>query len=241
MFGIEQRNLTDELMDDPGLEPKLHQKALSGLRRINWFTRAYRPIIKQVLQLNSDARQPTRVLDIACGAGDLLCAIGRAASGAGVPIHLFGQDISCEAVKIANQNASRSGQEITFNVRDVFDMEETDSYDVVCCSLFLHHLTTQQAITLLRLMKRAARQMVLVTDLKRTVLGYLYAVFGPRLLTTSRIVHVDAVKSVQGAFARDEIEQLMQEADLKDAEIENFWPQRYLLSWTKKATTINVH
>ena len=235
MFGIEHRNLTDELMDDPALDVQSHQRALNGLRRINVVTGAYRPIVREVLKLGASQQEPISVLDIACGGGDLLCAIQRAASRAGVPVRLSGHDISAEAVRIATANANASAHQITFNVGDVFDMDQSNTYDVVCCSLFLHHLTWEKAVEFLRLMQRASKRMVLVADLKRTVLGYFYSLVGPRLLTTSGIVHVDGIKSVRGAFSMNEVRRLIEEAEMENAELVNFWPQRFLLRWRKEA------
>lgn len=237
MFGIKQRNLTDELMDDPNLDPKLHKRALDGLQRINWVTGAYRPVTKEVLRLAKVNNEPISVLDIACGGGDLLSAIGKSAKRKGAAVDLYGLDISQEAIAIAQARAGRLRQAITFKVSDVFDTTESNSYDVVCCSLFLHHLTFEKAIELLQSMKRLAKRMVLVADLKRSVLGYFYAVVGPRMLTTSRIVHVDGVKSVRGAFSLNEVRQLMNDANMHGAELVRFWPQRFLLRWAKDIET----
>src|SRR5438093_515405 len=72
-------------------------------------------------------------------------------------------------------------------------------YDAVVSSLFLHHLTEEQAIELLRRMGTAG-QMVLVNDLVRSRTGYLLAWMGTRLLSRSEVVHFDGPRSVEGAF-----------------------------------------
>ena len=45
------------------------------------------------------------------------------------------------------------------------------SYEVLCCSLFLHHLDESDAISLLRRMAAAAQNLVLVDDLVRGYSG----------------------------------------------------------------------
>jgi 2-polyprenyl-3-methyl-5-hydroxy-6-metoxy-1,4-benzoquinol methylase len=235
MFGLGERNLTAELMDDPDLDVRSHQKALRGLGRINAVTRPHRLLVKKILKLGSALKRPISVLDLACGSGDLLCAIGIAASRMNVPVHLTGRDITSVAIEFAEKRAIACGQEVSLQVADVFDASDRTTYDVACCSLFLHHLTNEKALQLLRLMKQLANHMVLISDLRRTLTGYLYATVGTRLLTTSRIVHIDGVKSVRAAFSISEVQAMVNSAEMFGAEIVNFWPQRFLLTWTKES------
>lgn len=237
MFGLDSRNLTSELMDDPDLDVQSHQKALCGLGRINAVTRPHRLLVKKILKLGSVLKRPISVLDLACGSGDLLCAIGIAASRMNVPVHLTGRDIASVAIEFAQKRAIACGQKVSLQVADVFDASNRTTYDVVCCSLFLHHLTNEMAIQLLRVMKQLANNLVLVADLRRTLMGYLYATVGTRLLTNSRIVHIDGVKSVRAAFSITEIEAMVNSAGMLGAEIVNFWPQRFLLTWAKESPT----
>ena len=67
-------------------------------------------------------------------------------------------------------------------------------------------------ISLLYKMRCAARRLVLVSDLVRSRAGYALAAAVPRLLTRSRVVHVDAVRSVEAAFTPEEFRLLAAEA-----------------------------
>jgi hypothetical protein len=101
------------------------------------------------------------------------------------------------------------------------------------CSLFLHHLDEPQAVELLRRMSESARHLVLVNDLIRGRLGYALAWLGTRLLTRSRVVHVDGPLSVEGAFTRAEALELAERAGLHGATIVRRWPCRFLLTWQR--------
>ena len=101
-------------------------------------------------------------------------------------------------------------------------------------SLFLHHLDSDDAVTLMRQMSRACRQAVLINDLRRTRFGYALAVLACRLLTRSPIVHVDGPLSVRAAWSDVEVQQLAAEAGLNQPQISHHWPQRFLLSWRKQ-------
>ena len=117
---------------------------------------------------------------------------------------------------------------------NVLAEQRTAEYDAIITSLFLHHLDEEQAVELLRHMAAAARCLVLVNDLERGRLGYLLAWLGTRLLTRSRIVHVDGPRSVEGAFTKSEAQALAGRAGLEGATIGWRWPCRYLLSWERR-------
>jgi hypothetical protein len=105
--------------------------------------------------------------------------------------------------------------------------------DVVMCSLFLHHLAEPAAISLLANMARAAHRLVLVNDLARGRLGFLLAWTTARVLTRSKMVHVDAPRSVQGAFTLAEARVLAERAGLAGATVRGRWPCRFLLQWQR--------
>ena len=70
------RHRVTELMDQPGLDEQLHRKALRGLRRVNWFSRSSGILWSAILGLARQVEsRPLRVLDIACGGGDVTMAI----------------------------------------------------------------------------------------------------------------------------------------------------------------------
>ncbi len=116
---------------------------------------------------------------------------------------------------------------------DVLQQPLPDDFDVIMCSLFLHHLSKEDAGSLIRKMADAAQQLVLISDLRRTWLGLGLAWAGSRLLTRSPIVHTDAVRSVAAAFMENEVVELAANNGLDGCVISQHWPQRWLLSWRK--------
>ena len=87
-----------------------------------------------------------------------------------------GCDINPTAVDYAQRAAERAGITCAkfFRLNALVD-RLPDDYDVVMCTLFLHHLTDADARELLRRMAQAARRCVLVDDLRRNRLGYFFA------------------------------------------------------------------
>jgi 2-polyprenyl-3-methyl-5-hydroxy-6-metoxy-1,4-benzoquinol methylase len=122
---------------------------------------------------------------------------------------------------------------VEFFEQDALGPPLPGGYDVVACSLFLHHLDEPDAVKLLARMAEATERLVLVNDLVRSRLGWMLAYFGTRLLTRSRIVHVDGPRSVEGAFTPAEALRLAKSAGLAGARVSRHWPERFMLRWTK--------
>ena len=173
-----------------------------------------------------------RVLDVACGSGDALVRVARRARKRGVDVALTGCDISAVALDVAQRRAEGL-EEIDFLKADALFGELPEGYDLVCSSLFLHHLSGPQAIGVLRRMARATRDTVLVQDLRRTRLGYVFAFVGLHLLTRSDVARTDGLVSVRASFTLGEARELCASADLRGFEVAAAWPQRFTIRWTR--------
>ncbi len=230
-FRIRRRE--PELMDQPGLDERSHRNALAGLRRINRLSRTGRVAWAAIERLAaSDPDRTWRVLDVASGGGDVAIDVARRAVRRGMKVLVDACDISPFAVRYANARAAeRRVENVSFFRHDVLDGPLPDGYDVVMCSLFLHHLDEEAAVVLLSKMAAAARRLVVVNDLRRSAIGYLLAWLGCRILTRSPVVHVDGPRSVQSAFSLNEIRGVAQRSGLKSVLLQPRWPCRFLLQW----------
>lgn len=218
-----------ELMDDPQLDFHRHRRALNGLARLNWASQSASVLWPPMAHLAKI--KPLRVLDLASGGGDICLAIWRKAQRAGLPVEIDGCDISPNAVAIANQRCKKAGAKIGFIQCDLLRDSWPSGYDVVICSLFLHHLSETQVVEVLRQCRQTARHLVLISDLIRCSTGLLLARLASRLLTRSEIVRIDGPRSVRAALTRAEVAELAARAELNGATIHNCWPCRFLLKW----------
>jgi len=228
---LKSRRLTPEVMDDPALDPAEHQRALQALRRINVLSASpgiLWPAIRQLARERNVDR--LRVLDIATGSGDVPLALHRKANRAGLTLEILGLDVSERAVELARSRVTDASVPVHFEKLDALREPLPCGFDVLTCSLFLHHLTNEEAGQLIRSMASAARQLVLISDLRRSRYGWLLAYAASRLLTRSKVVHVDALLSVQAAFTMDELRDLATTCSLRDVKVERRWPCRMLLS-----------
>lgn len=228
------RDRRPEIMDQPGLDPSLHRGALRALGRINRISGTAGRLWPEIERLSGRlGGRKLRVLDVACGGGDVAIAIDQLAARRGVSLEVTGCDLSSEALAYARAGALREGAGVSFLEGDVFG-DPLPSCDAIVSSLFLHHLETGGAVELLRRMAATARHLVLLSDLLRSRLGRAYAYLASRLLTRSPIVRNDAMLSVAAAFTASEARELALRAALDDAEIHTHFPQRFLLVWRRQ-------
>ena len=218
-------------MDQPGLEPSVHQQALRGLERVNQLSRTAHILFQQLRPFwTTNSPRPLRLLDVATGGGDVALGVARLAANRGLPLEVSGCDLSPTAIEHATGLARRLQiAQARFFQHDILTGDLPEQYDVVMCTLFLHHLSESDTVTVLQRMSRAATQVVLVDDLCRTYIGYWLAWIGCRLLSRSPIVHVDGPLSVCGAYTINEIKELAEQAGLQQLKIWTHWPQRFLL------------
>ena len=244
---LKDRVLEGELMDAPDLEAASHLHALKALRRVNALSGTTRVMARAILrecqspQMREQIKRPVRILDLACGGGDVSIGVAKALAAAGFDVDVEGWDRSATAVGFANERALKTGcnsfhkPHVRFLQRDFEDLKAERGFDVVMCTLFLHHLPRAEAVNCLSRMVRAAERCVLVDDLRRTRLGYRLAQLGCQVLTRSQIVRVDGPLSVRAAFTESEILSLSREAKLPDPTFQRHWPQRFLMRWESKS------
>ena len=229
---VTARNRQPEIIDQPDLDPQRLQGALQGLERINWWSGSARilwPPIRAFARKSGSKR--LRILDIATGAGDVPIRLAQKAQHAGLDLQFEGCDFSANALGYARGRAAARGAEVRFFEWDALRGDFPSGYDVLTCSLFLHHLDQEQAVTFLRRASEAAQRLVLVNDLVRSWAGFTLAYLGTRILTRSPVVHTDGPRSVEGAFTLQEARSLAERAGLHGATVERRWPCRYLLAW----------
>jgi 2-polyprenyl-3-methyl-5-hydroxy-6-metoxy-1,4-benzoquinol methylase len=229
MSSLRQRHREAEIQDQPGLDSATLHQGLRGLERINAWGRSARVFWPAVRELTGK-HGAVSVLDLATGAGDVPIALWGRAHRQGLALRVEGCDFNPQAVAYAEEQARRNGADVRFFQHDVVRDGVPDGYDLVICSLFLHHLSEAEAVALLGALARAARHLFQVSDLVRSRSGLALAYLGTTLLARSRINRIDGLRSVRAAFTIEEARGLARQAGLAGAVVEPRWPCRFLLT-----------
>lgn len=238
---LQRRLITPEWMDEPDLDASLHRQALAGLRRVNWWSGTAGNVSREIAQLARQrqrggdiAAPPLRILDLACGGGDVTVRVARILRRKKIASVIEGWDRSPTALDLARGLTARDGRlPVTFHEHDVMCDPIPRDFDVIYSTLFLHHLATPDVVIFLQRMAEAARSLVVVDDLCRSRIGWYLARYGSQILSRSPVVHFDGPASVQAALHIDEVRPLAAAAGMRHVTLRRHWPQRFLMCWTR--------
>lgn len=225
------RHRIAERMDDPRLDQSEHRRALRGLARLNRLSGVAGVLYRQLAgYAQRVAPRPLTVLDVASGSGDLPIQWARRAQRESVAIEITASDVSPVAVAAIDQAVRQQGVPLEARQLDCLAKDDWGRFDVVCCSLFLHHLDDPEAAHLLRSMTHAAQLAAVVCDLDRSGSNLALVWLASRLVTRSPVVHHDAVASIRGAYTRSELQRLAQTSLQRRVDVKSLFPCRFQLT-----------
>ncbi len=222
-------------MDDPALPADEHRRALAGLARLNSYSDSVGVLWPAVRKLADELGRPVKILDVATGSGDVPLGLWKRAKRAGCVLELSACDISPVALDVAEERTRSAGATVHYFAADALAEPLPGGFDIVTCSLFLHHLSDDNAVKLLRRLAAATDRLVLVNDLSRGRWNLGLVWIATRLLTRSRVVHADGPLSVRAAFTPGEAAALAERTGLTGAKVGGRFPCRWLLTWRKPA------
>lgn len=221
-------------MDDPAIDPVLHSHALAGLARLNRYTGVAGLMYRYVRRLTKDrslsstSPRPLRILDVASGGGDVPIAWARQAKRDGINLAITTLDISAVAIEQQQRLAKDSGVDLTSIQMNCLTEPLPTGFDLVTNSLFMHHLEVTDVVNLLRQMRAATDNAILVCDLERSRLNVGLVAFASRILSRSKVVHHDGPQSVRGSFTRKEFAGLGEHAMGEPMQLHSALPCRFI-------------
>jgi 2-polyprenyl-3-methyl-5-hydroxy-6-metoxy-1,4-benzoquinol methylase len=199
-----------ELMDRPQPVTAELVSDLRNLRQLNRYFGSY-ALTAHFLRRWIQPGVQLRVLDLATGSGDIPRLVINHARKVGAIVTVDAIDQQSSTLRIA-RGLSADYPEIDFKQGDVLFFGEDGQYDIVLCSLALHHFEETTAVRLLERCQHLSRRFVLVSDLRR---GF-FATVGVYLLTAliyrESMTRNDARLSAERAFSFREFGSLAERA-----------------------------
>ncbi|MGH8048023.1 MAG: methyltransferase domain-containing protein [Chthoniobacterales bacterium] len=171
-------------------------------------------LVLDFLRTRVDASQPWRILDLATGAGDIPRTIATWAARNRIEVRIDAVDAQPSTLEIARRK-SRDFSNLHFIEGDIRDFGTGQKWDVVLCSLALHHFSQEDAVRVLRHAASLASRHVLVSDLRRCAAGTLGVDMLTAVWMREPMTRNDARMSVRRAFSFAEFAALAREAGWK--------------------------
>ena len=221
------RSTEAELMDDFSIQGDLLRDTLDQLGRINKWLGGNKITLGgiKILLKNQSKNRTITIVDIGCGHGDMLRQVAEFGRANGYQFKLMGIDANKDAIAYANQ-LSQPYEEIVYLSGDIFSEEfKTLQCDIALCTLFLHHFSDSDIISLLKQLRSQASLGIVVNDLQRSELAYgLFRLLG--IVISNPMVKQDGLTSILRAFKKEEIVKISEQLNLPFS-IKWRWAYRY--------------
>ena len=218
-----------ELLDEFNSSTELLYQNLKELDILNRRTGGHVLSLKGIKQLITDHHKTYHVVDLGCGSGDSLKAIAVWARRNNYKLRLMGVDINPKVIDYLKIHCSDYPE-----IRGVVSgyreyLRETDSIDIVHCSLFCHHLSDDELIELFIHFRQFVSTGFIINDLQRQWLAYYSAWFFTRLFNGTSLSKNDGPVSVLRGFKYEELVSLLKKADIRDYSLHKEWLFRFLI------------
>jgi 2-polyprenyl-3-methyl-5-hydroxy-6-metoxy-1,4-benzoquinol methylase len=199
-----------ELMDRPQPVSAELERDLLNLRRLNRYFGSYRLVLKFVRRWIKPGDR-LAIVDLATGSGDIPRLIVDHARRIGARVEIDALDRQAATLEIARK-LSAGYPEISYAEANILESDPGKAYDLVLCSLVLHHFSEEDAVRVLERCRELSRKFVLVSDLRRG----LVATAGVYLLTAvifrEPMTRYDARLSAARAFSFAEFHEFARQA-----------------------------
>ncbi len=168
------RSTETEIMDDLDMSGDILLDSLDKIAMINQWLGGNKLSLKGVKELlkDVDKNKEISIVDLGCGNGDMLRVLAQYGKKAGYKFKLLGIDANQATIDYAIE-LSADYINIEYIKLDVLTAEYLDiNYDIVLCTLFLHHFVDETIVRLLKATYDRATIGVIVNDLHRHALAY---------------------------------------------------------------------
>nr|WP_121273283.1 methyltransferase domain-containing protein [Pedobacter schmidteae] len=228
-----RRSNSPEIMDDFNLEGEILRDALNKIAYINKLLGGNKVtmdglkwLLKTKLQ-HQPANSEITILDVGCGNGDMLRTLARYAEKQQLNFKLQGIDANAFTIRHA-QELSTEYPNISYSCANIFEeIKQPRQYDVILCTLTLHHFEDDDIITLMKGFKTQSALGIVINDLHRSKLAHrLFAA----LCVVFRLNHMsreDGLISILRGFKKEELERFSRQLNFNTYILNWRWAFRY--------------
>ena len=217
-------------MDNLNLASDDLKKNLDELEFINTTLGGYKVLTSALTTLYKENKlsKKTSLADIGSGGGDTLRQIAKWFEKKNIEADLVGIDANDFMIHYA-QNKSHNFPQISYKKLNVFDIDSKNEnrYHWATMSLFCHHFTDEELISIFKNIYKLTSEGFIINDLHRNPIAYYSIYFLTRLFNGSYLVKNDAPLSVLRAFKKQELIKLLEQAGIKKYRIKWQWAFRY--------------
>ena len=231
MINLSQRSYQKEIMDGDCIPFDDMKQTLKELNIINSRLGGHAITIKGLKKFINNTNS-IKVCEIGCGGGDNLFAIYKYCARKKIPVSFIGVDMNPECIAFARQQYAQLSCHWICSDFALVDFGE-EQPDIIFSSLFCHHFTNEQLISMLRWQLQNSRKGFFINDLQRHWLAYYLIKYLTKFFSRSYLVKNDASLSVERSFIKKDWKELFDAAGITKYRIEWKWAFRFLITSEK--------
>lgn len=236
-MGVNTKYRTEEIeiMDDFSLQSEELIGALDQIASINQLLGGNKLTLHGIKELlkKTDTSQTISIADIGCGNGDMLRMLAKYGKKRNLKFQLIGIDANAFTIDYA-KNLSKDFPNIEYSCMDIFTEDFNQlRYDIVLCTLTLHHFTTNQIAELIHILNQNASIGIVVNDLHRSKIAYRLFELISVVFNLNTMSRNDGLISILKGFKKNELEDFSKKLNLKNYSINWKWAFRYQWIITK--------
>lgn len=226
-----KRSDAPETMDDFSMEGEILRDALDKIADINRLLGGNKVTLQGVKELlkggKTGSNKEIAILDVGCGNGDMLRTLAGYAAKKGLNFKLTGIDANDFTVRHARQ-LSTAFPNISYLCTDIFDeIKQEQVYDVILCTLTLHHFKDEEIIGLIKCFTLRARMGIVVNDLHRTAIAYYLFIAICFVFRLNKMSRDDGLVSILRGFKKSDLIRYSKQIKLKKYTLRWKWAFRY--------------
>lgn len=218
-----------EIIDDFTMEGEVLREALDKIARINQLLGGNKLTLSGVKKLilnNLNAPEIT-IVDVGCGNGDMLRVLADYGNKNSLNFVLIGIDANNFTIRHAT-DLSKGYPNISYRCLNIFDaVFEELKYDIVLCTLTLHHFKEDEILKLTSTFYNNARLGVVVNDLHRHSVAYRLFQALCLVFKLNDISREDGLTSILRGFKKEELLLFSKKNSFKMYTIQWKWAFRY--------------
>jgi 2-polyprenyl-3-methyl-5-hydroxy-6-metoxy-1,4-benzoquinol methylase len=217
-----------EIMDDFSLQGEELREALDQIARINQLLGGNKVTLEGVKKVIQSSKAKTiTIADIGCGNGDMLRMLSEFAQKNKLDFKLIGIDANDFTINYAKK-LSVAYPNIDYQCVDIFSEDfKTLKFDIILCTLTLHHFTNEQILNIITTFRDNAKTGIIINDLHRSKLAYRLFELICFIFKLNRMSRQDGLISILRGFKKNEIEEFSKKLNLKNYNINWKWAFRY--------------
>ena len=225
-----------EIMDDFTLKGEELREALDKIARINQLLGGNKVILQGIKELLKQSRttQTVTIADIGCGNGDMLRMLAKFGQKNKLTFQLTGIDANEFTIDYAKK-LSQEYSNIEYKCVDIFSEDfKTMKFDIILCTLTLHHFTNEQILKIISIFSNNAEIGIIINDLHRSKTAYRLFEMICAVFNLNSMSREDGLISILRGFRKKELEEFSKKLNFKNYTINWKWAFRYQWIITKK-------